>query len=90
MMLMHYQAVVKEPEYPNKNKFAAQIQQQKQRQLKPKLTITKVHATATTQNIRIDSMKQQIRKNRKNNYNKSSLLASCRNILKEFLSQNSL
>lgn len=81
---MHYQVAI-EPE--SKNKFAEQFQQQKDRALKPKLSITKMH---TSPNRLYNTYTHQIRRNRRGNYSKSSLLASCRNILKEFLAQNSL
>ncbi|XP_046801015.1 uncharacterized protein LOC124418492 [Lucilia cuprina] len=85
MMLMHYQAIT-EPELTPKNNFITQVPQPKEKQLKASVTITKVNST---QNINLNTIEQQIRQNRKSSYSKSSLLSACRNILKEFLSQNS-
>ncbi|KAM7351297.1 uncharacterized protein ACRADG_004214 [Cochliomyia hominivorax] len=91
MMLMHYQAIDTEPDSTPKNKFAIQIEEQKEEQLESNLNITNDHATAApSQDNSIDTIRQQIRRNRRSNYSRSALLASCRNILKEFLSQNSL
>ncbi|XP_046801014.1 uncharacterized protein LOC111687174 [Lucilia cuprina] len=85
MMLMHYQAIV-HPQTVNTYNFDAQTCQQKEKLQTPKSMMTKEH---NNQNIHMDTM-EQIRQYRKCNYTQSSLLASCRNILKEFLAQNGL
>lgn len=92
MMLMHYQAVSEAQNTP-KNKSinttpVTYSHHHDQRSVtKPQSINKSLHGVQKTN---VDTMKPQVRKHRKSNSSNSSLLASCRNILKEFLSQNSL
>lgn len=94
MMLMHYQAVAETQNTPKNKTINSDLvisshcrQQHERNTIKPQSLTRSLHGVQKTH---IDTMKPQVRKNRKSNSSKSSLLASCRNILKEFLSQNSL
>ncbi|XP_075153933.1 uncharacterized protein LOC142227344 [Haematobia irritans] len=88
MILMHYQ-VFSEVQFTPKNKHITLTTTSTAKQTPRIQSLAKSNSSLHGIQRHVE-MKHQIRKTRKSNSSKSSLLASCRNILKEFLSQNSM